>query len=204
MKSGDQFFRHKFDDVEELSKRFDAAERDEWQMTEEAIDSFDLTDDATVAEVGAGSGYFTVRLAERLRRGKVIGLDKEPEMVAYLKNRAEKLGLTNVDARLAKTGAEVDLEEKVDLILCVDTYHHMPNTVSYFSSFIEHLKTGGRLVIIDRKTSSPEGPPSEHGTPPELVKKEMEEAGFKPVKDLDFLPYQFYIVFGLGGAGDAL
>jgi cyclopropane fatty-acyl-phospholipid synthase-like methyltransferase len=200
----DRFFHHKFDDLEELVKRFDSAERDEWQMPEKVIGMLDLPVEATVVEVGAGTGYFAVRLARHLRKGKVVALDKEPKLVAYLEKRAEDLGLKNMEARLAAEAAgSGNPAANTDLLLSVDMYHHLPDRVSYFSKFIEYLKPNGKLVVIDRRTDSP-GSQSNNRISPEAVKAEMREAGFNPVKEFDFLPYQYFLVFEKAEAGEAL
>lgn len=196
--SGEQHAHHShsFDDPSMFAERFDAPERDAWQKPEDVIASFQLTDDATVADLGAGTGYFVVRLARHLNKGTVIGLDTEPAMVAYLRQRAAELGLANVDARLVRHDEAIPLEEQVDLLLCVDTYHHIPDRVALFSTYREHLKGNGQLVIIDRAASAPEGPPADLRLPTETVKWELAEAGFTLVADMDFLePYQYYLRF---------
>lgn len=187
---------HSFDDPAAFAQRLDAPERDVWQKPEHVIASFQLSPDATVAEIGAGTGYFVVRLARHLPNGTVIGLDAEPKMVAYVQQRAAELGLTNVDVRLAQQDAASALHEQVDLLLCVDTYHHLADRVAFFATYLTHLKVGGKLVIIDRALNAPEGPPADHRLSPETVKQELTQAGFTPVADMDFLlPYQYYLMF---------
>ncbi len=194
--SGGPHAHHSFDDPAAFAQRLDAPERDAWQKPDEVLASFQLSDDATVAEIGAGTGYFVVRLARHLTNGTVIGLDAEPKMVAYVQQRAEELGLTNVDARLAQQDAASALHEQVDLLLCVDTYHHLADRVAYFSTYLHHLTVGGKLIIIDRALSAPEGPPADHRLSPETVKQELTRAGFTLVTEIDFLlPYQYYLVF---------
>ena len=193
---GGDHSHHAFDNTELFTKRFDAPERDEWQKPSQVIDSLNLPDDSTVAEIGAGTGYFTVRLAKHLKKGKVIVLESAPKMAAYLEDRVEKLSLTNVDILLSETGNQMYLPEKVDLIMCVDSYHHITERVSYFSSLKQQLKHGGRIVIIDRPADSPVAPPHEYQTPPELVEKEMKQAGLELAQKFDFLlPHQFYLSF---------
>lgn len=196
VESAENVFHHRFDVPEELSLRFDAPERDEWQKPEQVIESFQLTGDATVAEIGSGTGYFAIRLGKYLEKGKVIGLDAEPKMVEYLKNRAERLGMAHVEARLIDSRGKVNVQEKVDLVFSVDTYHHIRDRVAYFSQCRQYLKVGGKLVVIDRPaSSSPEGSQAKPRIAPETVKHELQKAGFTPVKDFDFLPYQYYLVF---------
>jgi cyclopropane fatty-acyl-phospholipid synthase-like methyltransferase len=198
MHRGEGHSHKAFDNPEMFAKRFDAPERDEWQKPDEVIKSLNLPADAVVVEIGAGTGYFAVRLAEHLKNGKVITFDDAPEMAAYLKKRVEDSGLTNIDVRLSEKGGNINLEEKAALIMCVDAYHHIAERIAYFSHLAPHLDHDGKLVIIDRAASAPVGPPPAARTPPELVTKEMEQAGFELVQELDFLlPYQFYLAFRL-------
>ena len=187
---------HAFDNPKLFVKLFDAPGRDEWQKPDQVIDSLNLPDDATVVEIGAGTGYFTIRLAKYLKKGKVIVLESAPKMAAYLEDRAAQLSLTNVDILVYKTGSQISLPEKVDLIMCVDSYHHITDRVAYFSHLQQQLTYDGKLVIIDRPVDSPVAPPHGHQTPPELVVKEMKQAGLGLTQRLDFLlPHQFYLTF---------
>jgi cyclopropane fatty-acyl-phospholipid synthase-like methyltransferase len=194
--SDEQYVHHGFHDPSAVAQRLDAPERDAWQKPEAIIASLQLSHDATVAEIGAGTGYFVVRLARHLHEGTVIGLDTEPQMVPYLRQRATELGLTNIDARLVQQPDAIPLTVPVDLLLCVDTYHHIPNRVSSLSTYTKHLKRTGKLVIIDRPLSAPEGSPADHRLSAETVVTELSHAGFILIDSQDFLqPYQYYLVF---------
>lgn len=185
-----------FDNPEMFVKKFDGAERDEWQKPNEVIKALNLSSNSVVIEIGAGTGYFTVRLAEHLKDGKVLAIDEAPKMVAYLKKRIDTLKLTNVEVRLSEKVNNIHLQEKADIIMCVDSYHHIPERTSYFSHLIPSINHDGKIIIIDRAASAPVAPPPKHRTPPELVKKEMEQAGFELAEELDFLlPHQFYLAF---------
>lgn len=185
-----------FDDPAAFASRLDSPERDAWQKPDEVIASFRLPRDATVAEIGAGTGYFAVRLARRLSEGTVIALDAEPKMVAYLRQRAADLGLANLDARLVRQADAIPLAEAVDLILCVDAYHHIPDRVETFARYARHLKRGGRLVVIDRAPNAPDGPPAHFRLSAATVEQELAQSGFALLGSMDFLlPYQFYLAF---------
>lgn len=190
-------YSHKaFDDPEMFAQKFDAPERDVWQKPDEVIRALALPDNAVVVEVGAGTGYFTVRLAEYLKNGKIIAFDQAPEMVAYLKKRIDALELVNVDVRLSGQSGNIDLEERIDLVMGVDVYHHISDRPSYFSHLIQYLNHDGKIVIIDRPANSPVSPPHGHKTPPELVIEEMKQAGLEITEQRDFLlPYQFFLTF---------
>lgn len=186
---------HDFDDPSTVAQRLDASERDALQKPDEVIASFQLSRDATIAEIGAGTGYFVVRLAKYLTNGTVIGLDSQPRMVAYLQRRAEELGLTNVDARQIQ-GDALPLTEQLDVLFCVDAYHHIADRVALFSRYAKHLKRGGKLVIIDRPADAPAGPPAESCVSPRTVQKELAQAGYTMVAGMNFLlPHQYYLAF---------
>lgn len=185
-----------FDNVEMFIEKFDGAERDDWQKPDEVIKSFNLPDNAVVVEVGAGTGYFAVRLAPHLKNGKVICFDQSSQMAAYLGNRAKELGLTNIDAHTTESDGSLKLEEKANLIFSVDVYHHLKDRIAYFSNIAQYLKPDGALAVIDRTEEKVEGQPTGHRVSKEKIKEEMREAGFELVTDFDFLlPVQHYLAF---------
>jgi cyclopropane fatty-acyl-phospholipid synthase-like methyltransferase len=185
---------HRFDNPEQYAKSFDDPARDAWQMPGKVIAALHLKPGQVVADIGAGTGYFTVRLARSAAAPKVYGVDIEPSMVAYIRERAAKEGLKNVIAVQASLD-DARLPESVDVVLIVDTYHHIGNRVVYFRKLAKSLKPGGRVAIIDFKADSPEGPPQEFRFPPEKVKAEMGEAGYVLAEQLDFLPRQQFLIF---------
>src|SRR5690606_26139487 len=125
-----------------------------------------------------------------------IAVESSPQMAEYLRNRVEGLGIINVEVLVPENDVIPHLEEKVDLLLCIDVYHHIPERISYFSHLKKDLRAGGKLVIIDRAATAPIGPPLEHRISPELVQEEMIQAGFQLVQQSDFLlPYQYVLSF---------
>jgi cyclopropane fatty-acyl-phospholipid synthase-like methyltransferase len=185
-----------FDNPLMFVEKFDGPERDEWQKPDEVIKSFNLHDDAVVIDIGAGTGYFTIRLADRLKNGKIFAFEQAPKMAEYLYDRVSKLGFNNVDVRTTESGGSPELEEKVDLIFSVDVYHHLENRINYFTKVSEYLKPEGVLVVIDRTEGKVAGQPMGHRVPQEKVKEEMKEAGFELVEELGFLlPVQYYLAF---------
>jgi ubiquinone/menaquinone biosynthesis C-methylase UbiE len=199
MQHGDHM-QHRFDNPEQLAKSFDDPARDAWQMPDKVIAALDLKPGQVVADIGAGTGYFTVRLARSAAAPKVYGDDIEPSMVGYIRERAAKEGLKNVVAVQASADS-ANLPERVDMVLIVDTYHHIGNRPAYFRGLAKSLKPGGRVAIIDFRPGVPDGPPQEFHFPPEKVKAEMAEAGYKVDKQLDFLPRQQFLIFKLAGGG---
>ncbi len=186
--------KHSFDDAEKWARVFDDPARDAWQKPHEVIKALALAPDAQIADLGAGTGYFTVRLASMLPNARVYAVEIEPNLVRYVEARAKREGLRNV---VAIEGAPDDphLPEKVDLFLVVDTYHHIDARAEYFRRLRNALRPGGRIAIVDFKLDSPYGPPHAARLAPEAVKAEMEAAGFAVAADHSFLPYQYFIVF---------
>ncbi|MHB8876954.1 MAG: class I SAM-dependent methyltransferase [Myxococcaceae bacterium] len=193
-KHGGEGMHHRFDKPEDWAARFDDPARDGWQKPDEVLRALALPETATVADVGAATGYFSVRLARALPKGKVYGVDLEPEMVRYLDARAREQGLTNLVGVLA-TPDDPKLPEAVDLVLVVDTYHHIGDRPGYFRRLVGKLAPGGRVAIIDFRRGQPMGPPDEHKVPAEQVKEEMTAAGYRLEAEHPFLPNQHFLVF---------
>jgi predicted methyltransferase len=185
---------HSFSGAEQWAKVFDNPKRDVWQKPHEVIQALKLKPDAVVADIGSGTGYFSVRLAHMVPKGKVYGLDTEPDMVKYLADRVKRAGLNNVTAVQAKPGSP-QLPEQADLVILVDVYHHVENREQYFRQLQKSLKPGGRLAVIDFRMDSPEGPPKAARIAPEQVKAELQRAGYALGEEHAFLPNQYFLVF---------
>lgn len=192
--SSDGAYHHRFDDAEKWAKQFDKPERDAWQKPDQVIDALKLPKNAVVADVGAGTGYFSARIAKKIPEGKIYSADIEPDMVRYLGERAKKEGLANLTPVQANATSP-NLPEPVDLIMYVDAYHHVGNRGEYYSKLKSSLKPDGRLVIIDFRADTPDGPPKEHRVAFEKSSEELKNAGYTLVETFDFLPRQYFAVF---------
>ena len=190
---------HGFGDAEKWSKVFDDPERDAWQKPHEVIQALALKPDAIVADIGAGTGYFSVRFAHMLPKGRVYGVDTEPAMVKHLAERAQREGLKNVTAVAARPG-DPRLPEKADLVVLVDTYHHVEDRERYFRNLQKALRPGGRVAVIDFRMDSPVGPPRKARVAPDTVKGEMKRAGYVLAQEHGFLPNQYFLVFQPAGS----
>jgi len=186
--------QHSFGDAERWSHVFDDPQRDAWQKPHAVIEALALAPDAVVADIGAGTGYFAVRLANMLSRGRVYGVDIEPEMVKYLAERAKREKLPNLVA-LAGAPEDPRLPEKVDLVLLADVFHHIEHRERYFRKLRASLRPGGRIAIIDFRLDSPEGPPRAARVAPGQVIAELEAAGYALEREHGFLPNQYFLVF---------
>jgi arsenite methyltransferase len=190
---------HRFNDIDQAVKMFESAERDAWQKPDEVVTQLQLRSGDVVADIGAGTGYFTRRFAAAVGpTGQALGLDVEPTMVAYMNADAQKRGLTNYSARQVQRHDAQLAPQSVDVIFICDTYHHMQDRVSYARLLAQALKPGGRVVVVDfQKRPLPLGPPMEWKLAPEAVTEEFRQAGFQLARSLDFLPYQYFLEFTL-------
>jgi cyclopropane fatty-acyl-phospholipid synthase-like methyltransferase len=190
----DGAYHHSFADAEKWAKQFDNAERDSWQKPEQVLDALKLSANTTVADIGAGTGYFSSRIAKRVLQGKVFAVDAEPDMVQYLGQRAKREKIGNLNP-IQASATSPNLPEAVDVVLLVDAYHHIGNRVEYFSKLRDSLKADGRLALIDFNKAGPGTPPKEHMVSIEQVNQELAAAGYKPVESHEFLPKQYFVVF---------
>ena len=193
---------HRFDDPERYARSFDDPARDEWQMPQRVIAALEVGPGQTVADVGAGTGYFTVRLARDTAAQTVYAVDVEPSMVDYVRRRAEEAGLGNVVGVVAGPSSP-NLPEAVDLVLIVNTYHHIPDRAAYFAALRDRMAPGGRIAIIDPRKGAPGGgPPDEFRFTPEEIGDELGRAGFELLTRHDFLPRQSFLVYGMRRTGE--
>ena len=185
---------HGFSGAEQWAKSFDDPKRDASQKPREVIDALALKPDSIVADIGSGTGYFAVRFARMVPKGRVYGVDIEPDMVKYLAERAERESLKNLNA-LMGTPTDPRLPEKADLIVMVNVFHHIADRERYFRNLRGSLRPGGRIAIIDHSMDSREGPPRSARIAPERVKAELKSAGYALVQEHGFLPAQYFLVF---------
>lgn len=185
---------HRFERADEWVGMFDSPDRDAWQKPDAVLAALALRPDAQVADIGAGTGYFATRLARAAPQGLVYAVDLESDMVTYLGQRAAREHLSNLRPVLAQAD-DPQIPTAVDLVLLVDTYHHVPGRVAYFRKVASALRPGGRVVIIDFLRDAPMGPPVEHRIPPEQVAAELAQAGLRPLPLALTLPNQYALAF---------
>ena len=194
---------HSFVDVERYAARFESPERAAWQKPDEVVAALGVKPGMTVADIGAGTGYFARRFARAVEpTGTVFAVDLEPSMLVYLRNRAEKDGQINLIPVLASNDDPRLPDGSADLIFICDTWHHIHERVNYASRLQSDLTAGGRVVIVDFLPGElPVGPPPEAKLSAEQVQAEFSQAGYGLVAALDTLPYQYVLVFELPPAG---
>jgi SAM-dependent methyltransferase len=168
---------HGFADADELTRVFDDPARDAWQRPDDVLRALELEPTMIVADVGAGTGYFSVRLARAVPRGEVIATDIEPDMVRFLKERAHREGLPNLRALQASPGASGLAASSIDRILVVHVWHHLSGRGEYARGLAAALRPGGRLLIVDFSPAADRGPPASMRVAPKTVIAELEGAG---------------------------
>lgn len=187
---------HRFEKAEDWAKEFDGPERDAWQKPSEVVALLQITPGMTVADVGAGTGYFMPHLSRAVGpSGKVLSLDIEPDMVRYMRERAQREKLDNVEPRVVMTDDPQLAKGSVDRVLIVDTWHHIDGRRAYAAKLGEALKPGGMVVVVDFTQEAQHGPPKEHRLPPEKVAEELAAAGLTTEIAKESLPDQ-YVVLG--------
>lgn len=187
---------HRFQSADQWAKEFDDPARDAWQHPADVIAALKITPGMSVADIGAGTGYFLHHLSAAVGpTGKVAGLDIEADMVRYMKDRIGREGLRNADARVVALDDPQIAAESVDRVLIVDTWHHIAGRQAYAAKLRAALKPGGAVFIVDFKKEAHRGPPPEHRLAPEQVMDELRQGGLSPEMISAALPEQ-YIVAG--------
>ncbi|MEM6295526.1 MAG: class I SAM-dependent methyltransferase [Myxococcota bacterium] len=189
---------HRFEDAEAWAAKFDDPARDAWQKPEAVVAFIAPAPDAVVADLGAGTGYFAMRLADAVPEGRVLANDIEPDMVRYLGERAQKEGRTNVTPVQGSADAPA-LPQPADVVFLCNVYHHIGDRAGYFTAVREQLAAGGRLVIVDfRKDADADapGPPPAMRVAHDTLIAELTAAGWTHARsDRETLPHQYIAEF---------
>ncbi|MEO8553840.1 MAG: methyltransferase domain-containing protein [Kofleriaceae bacterium] len=185
----------RFDNAETWAKVFDDPTRDAWQQPDRVLAALELGPKMTIADIGAGTGYFAVRIARAVPDGQVIATDIEPDMIRYMTDRAAREQLPNLRAALTPPADPQLAAGTVDRILVVDVWHHLGDRAAYARALATALRPGGKLAVVDFKLASTRGPPPEHRLAPDEILADLRNAGLTAVVSATTLPDQ-YIVIG--------
>jgi SAM-dependent methyltransferase len=179
-------------------------DRDAWQQPGRIMDALGIGDGSVVADLGAGGGWFTIRLARRVGpNGRVYAEDVQREMIDAIERRVAREGLRNVRTIFGEDHDPKLPPNALDAILVVDAYHEVQNRVAFLRNVARALKPNGRLGIVDfRKDGYGPGPPMEERIDPAQVVADAEAAGLRLVASEDFLPFQFLLIFSRAPAAD--
>jgi predicted methyltransferase len=173
--------------------------RDAYQKPDEVLKALALKPGEVVADIGAGSGYFTLRFARAVgERGRVYAVDVSPDMVRHLNRRLRDNGVYNVWTVLSDPGDPLLPDASVDRFVIVNTWHHVEDHAGYLALLKRMLRPGGQVVHIDfHKRDLPVGPPVGMKIARDDLVKQMETAGFRLAAEHAFLPYQYFLVFAV-------
>jgi len=171
-------------------------EREDEERPTKVIEALELKGDEVVCDLGAGSGYYTFRLAQKVPKGKVLAVEIQDEMIKELKKNIEAKKATNVEV-LKGTEKDPKLPEKgVDILIMVDVYHELEYPYETMLAIRKGLKPGARVVLVEFRKEDPKVPIKEvHKMSEEQIKKEMAVAGLTHVKTVGTLPWQHIAIY---------
>lgn len=172
-------------------------ERDHYLKPDEVIEALNLKNGEVVADIGAGTGYFTRRFARAVApNGKVYAVDIAADVIDYQKQRAKQENLNNIAFIVSQPADPLLPADSLDLAFFCDVIHHLENRVGYYKTLIKDIKPSGHMAIIDYRPDSPRRPhPPNQLVPPEEAISEAEQAGFKFIKDVPILPDYYFLLF---------
>jgi ubiquinone/menaquinone biosynthesis C-methylase UbiE len=184
------------DDLDAYAAHLEAPARAAWQKPDQVVAALGLRAGQTACDVGAGPGYFSLRLARAVGpRGRVFAVDVEPKLLAILRERVAAARVRNVTPVLAVFDDPLLPDRACDVVLIVDTYHHFNDGPAYLRGLRRALRPGGRIVNIDyQKRATPVGPPLGHRIAREDFLRDAASARLALASEPTFLPYQYFLV----------
>ena len=187
---------HPFKETEKYIAFLERPDRAKWQRPDAVVAALGLSGNETVVDVGAGSGYFSFRLARALPRGIVIATDIQPEMIRHMHHKAMSQGVQNLRAVLGD-GEDPGISPDADLVFVCDVLHHVPNQPSWLGKLAREMKPGARLALVEFKEGKlPQGPPERLKLPRAKLIELTKNAGLVLDEEKPkLLPYQTFLVF---------
>ena len=184
-------------DSQAYMKFLEDPQRDAYQKPHEVIMALNLKPGEMIADIGAGSGYFTFRLARHVgEAGRVFAVDINPDMIIHITRLIRDSSTRNVITILAPPDDPLMIDGSIDRFFICDTWHHVEKQEQYLALMKKALKPGGQVVMIDfQKRELPVGPPLDMKIAREDLIRQMEKAGFALAQEHSFLPYQYFLVF---------
>jgi len=185
-----------FKDVQKYIEFLERKDRELWQKPDAVIKELSLKGTEKIADVGAGSGYFTFRLSKELPKGKVYAIDIEPKMIRHIHHKAVSNNVQNIEA-VSSTPDNPQIPGDVNLVFICDVLLHVKNKKDWMKAIFSQMKNDSKLVLIEFKEGKlPEGPPEDMKIPLEKMILITTSAGFINLKqNNELLPYQYYLEF---------
>lgn len=180
----------------------ESPDRDQWQKPQLILDALGIAEASVVADVGAGAGWFTVRLARRVGpNGRVYAQDVQQEMLDAVTRRVAREGLSNVVSWLGRANDPLLPPGALDAILTVDVLHEIDDRVTLLRNMARALKPSGRLGVVDFSPGGGgPGPEADERVAPSVIEAEAAKAGLVLLRRETFLPFQYFLIFGRGAA----
>jgi ubiquinone/menaquinone biosynthesis C-methylase UbiE len=175
---------------------YDGFGRDAWQKPDEVIALLAIAPGAQVADIGAGGGYFSFRLADAVGpEGRVYAVDVDEDMLSYLEERVREEARGNVEVVRAAFDDPRLPDGRIDLVFSCNTYHHLSDRTAYFARLRSDLAPGARVAILELNGNSWFARTFGHMTPKQEIVSEVEAAGYRLVGDHDLVEQQHFLVF---------
>lgn len=175
--------------------------RDAWQKPHEVIALLDVGEGDRVADIGAGGGYFSFRLADAVGAGgRVYAVDVDDDMIDYLRARVAEEGRKNLEVIRGEFHDPLLPDGQIDLVFSCDTYHHLSQRSEYFARLRQDLAPGARVAILDFNGTTWFARSFGHTTPKQTIVDELAAAGYRLVADHDLIERQHFLVFAVDQA----
>ena len=163
---------------------------------DEVVAHMNLEPNHVVADLGAGTGYFTFRISARVPEGRVYAVDVQPEMLEIIRKRIARRGINNVTPVLGTTTDPGLAPNSIDALLLVDAYHEFSHPYEMMTALVKALKPGGRVFLVEYRAEDPKIPIKRlHKMSEAQARMEMEAVGLRWLKTLEFLPTQHFMIF---------
>lgn len=191
--------KHHYEDKEAALAHFEEPARDAWARPGEVVEQLGITPEMDVADIGAGSGYFTRRLATAASRGTTYAIDVDADFKDHIEAELERWRTPNIVTRLAVYEHPLLPQDSVDLVFISNTYSFLQERITYFQAVHKALRRKGRLAVIDWRADaecprSTGCPRAKQRVPESIARKELAQAGFTVVQEFEFLPYQYFLL----------
>lgn len=175
--------------------RLDRPGREREERTDLLVAALPVEEDDAVADIGAGTGYFSFRVAERIPHGVVYAVDIQQEMLDEIEHRKRDRGIDNIETLLGRIDDPGLSEKSVDLIFIVDAYHEFSHPREMGEAIYRALRPGGHLIVVEDRGEDNLHSASLHNMTEEQARKEITALGFRWLRTETFLPQQHFLVF---------
>ncbi len=171
-------------------------EREQEEQVSQALKNMKLKADEVIADIGAGSGYYSFRMAERVSKGKVLAVDLQPEMLDIMRQKIKRNKIKNVELIQGQEANPNLAQHSVDMVLMVDVYHELSYPKEMMEQIVAALKPGGRFILLEYRMEDPKVPNKRlHKMSLEQAVKEMKAVGLQLKKNIGNLPWQHFMIF---------